>query len=67
MMMMNRKIRSDRETKMFTVTINSKTNKVTFFSSSPEPLDIIGYKFAWNISGSLVFKSVKTNKRAMMP
>ena len=37
----------------------AKTSKST---SSPEPLDIIGYKLAWNIDGTLVFKIIKIKK-----
>ena len=32
------------------------------YTSSPEPLGIIGYEFAWNIIGTLVFKIVKIKK-----
>ena len=31
-------------------------------TSSPEPLGIIGYKFVWYISGTLVFKIIKIKK-----
>ena len=51
---------SGQESKMVAVTKNSKNNKTNFFSS--EPLGIIGYKFAWNISRTLVFKVVKIKK-----
>ena len=44
---------------MAAVTKNSKNIKINF---SPEPLDIIGYKLAWNISGMLVFKIIKIKK-----
>ena len=30
----------------------------------PEPLGLIGYKFAWNINGTLVFKIVKKEKKS---
>ena len=47
---------------MATITKNSKNIKITF---SLEPLDIIGYKLDWNISGTLVFKiiEIKKNKK----
>ena len=38
----------------------AKPSKSTF---SPEPLDIIGYKFDWNINGTLVFKIMKIKKK----
>ena len=38
----------------------AKPSKSTF---SPEPLNIIGYKFDWNINGTLVFKIVKIKKK----
>ena len=38
----------------------AKPSKLTF---SPEPLDIIGYKFDWNINGTLVFKIMKIRKK----
>ena len=38
----------------------AKPSKSTF---SPEPLDIIGYKFDWNINGTLVFKIMKIIKK----
>ena len=37
----------------------AKTSKST---SSPEPCDIIGYKYAGNFSGTLVFKIIKIKK-----
>ena len=55
----NCNIRSGQEFKMVAVAKNSKNNKI---NSSPEPLDIVGYKFAWNITGTLIFKIVKINK-----
>ena len=45
---------------MAVITKNSKNNKIT---SYPEPLGIIGYTFAWNINGTLVFKIVKNTKK----
>ena len=38
----------------------AKPLKSTF---SPEPLDIIGYKFDKNINGTLVFKIMKIKKK----
>ena len=38
----------------------AKPSKSTF---SPEPLDIIGYKFDWNINGTLVLKIMKIKKK----
>ena len=52
----NYRIGSGQESKMATVTKNSKK------SFSPVPLDTIAYKFAWNIRGALVFKIVKIKK-----
>ena len=52
----NCKIGSGRISKMAAVTKNSKINKINFFSRT------IGYKFSWNISGTLVFNIVKKNK-----
>ena len=55
----NYKFGLGQESKMATITKNSKPLKSTF---SPEPLDIIGYKFDWNINGTLVFKIMKIIK-----
>ena len=52
----NYKTGPGQESKMAAVMRRSKTTKST---SSPEPLGIIGYKLAWNISGTLVFKIIK--------
>ena len=52
----NRKIGTGQESKMAAVNKKSKHNKIKF---SPEPLGIIGYKFAWNISVTFVFKVIK--------
>ena len=57
----NYKFGSGQESKIATITKKSKNIKSTF---SPEPFDIIGYKFAWNISGTLVFKIVKIKKKS---
>ena len=35
-----------------------KLAKTTKSTSSPEPVGIIGYKFAWNISGTLLLKII---------
>ena len=37
----------------------TKIAKTTKSTSSSEPLGIIGYKFVWIISGTLVLKNVK--------
>ena len=42
----NYKIGSGRISKMAAITKNSKNNKINF---SPEPLDIFGMEYAWNI------------------
>ena len=39
-----------------------KIAKTTKSTSSPEPLGIIGYKFGWNISGTLVYKIIEIKK-----
>ena len=39
-----------------------KIARPTKSTSSPEPLGIIGYKFVWNINGTLVFKIEKIKK-----
>ena len=44
---------------MAAVTKNSKNYKINFF---PESLGIIGYNFAWNLSGTLVFKIKEIKK-----
>ena len=41
--------------------LNIAITKKNFFFS-PKPLGIIGYEFAWSISGTLVFKIVKMKK-----
>ena len=46
---------------MAVITKNSK-KKQNKLRLQPEPLGIIGYKFAWNINGALVFKIVKVTK-----
>ena len=43
--------------------VTKKQTKTTKSTSSPEPSGIIGYKFVWNISGTLVFKIVKIYKK----
>ena len=59
----NYKIGSGQESKMTAVSKNSKKKKTTTkLTSSREPLGLIGYKFTWNMSGTLVFKIVKVNK-----
>ena len=45
---------------MAAVTKLAKTSKSTF---SPEPIDIIGYKLDWNISGTFVFKIKKKQQK----
>ena len=56
----NYKFGLGQESKMAAITKNSKTIKITF---SPEPLNIIGYKFDWNINGTLVLKIMKIKKK----
>ena len=55
----NFKIGPGQESKMAAMTKNSKNNKI---HSSPEQLGKIGYKFAWNISGTLVFKIINVKE-----
>ena len=55
-------IGSGHESKITAVTKNNKKKKPTKLTSRPEPLGIIGYKFACNISGTLVSKIVKIKK-----
>ena len=55
----NYKFGLGQESKRATITKNSNTIKSTF---SPEPLDIICYKFDWNIDGTLVFKIMNIKK-----
>ena len=49
-----------QESKMASTTKIAKPSKSTF---SPEPLDIIGYKFDRNSNGTLVFKIMKKKKK----
>ena len=56
----NCKIGSGRISKIAVLLKIAKSTKST---SSPEPLGSIGYKFVWNISGTLVFKIVKIIKK----
>ena len=55
----NCKIGSGQESKMAIVTKNSKKQQIFFFSRT---IRYNGYKFVWNISGTLVFKIVKIKK-----
>ena len=46
---------------MAVITKNRKKQQ-NKFCLLPEPLGIIGYKLAWNMNGTLVFKIVKVTK-----
>ena len=56
----NCKIGSDRESKMATVTKIAKHNKINAFSRTLG-IHVVGYKFALNISGPLVFSTERNN------
>ena len=54
------KIQPDRECKMATITKNSETNKIIFFS--PEPLGVFEGNFVRRIIVILVFRIIKMKK-----